>query len=137
MDERTGEMRDTLTSKGTSSSLDFYNMSRSLFRIIRECLILETLSCSSVSALLQMIFPQISRLHSSVISTIQLTKSTLLFPGCCVLTVRWVFSVNFVELTLEVRYHINNQNIPPPLHWLLSVILAVAVLCVGTSYKNY
>ena len=75
-------MRDTLTSKGTSSSLDFYNMSRSLFRIIRECLILETLSCSSVSALLQMIFPQISRLHSSVISTIQLTKSTLLFPGC-------------------------------------------------------
>ena len=43
MDERTGEMRDTLTSKGTSSSLDFYSMLRSLFRINKECLILEPL----------------------------------------------------------------------------------------------
>ena len=112
MDERTGEIRDTLTSKGTSSSLDFYNMSRSLFRIIRECLILETLSCSSASALLQIIFPQISRLHYTALLYLcypalglQLTKSTLLFPGWCVLAVRWVFSVNFVELTLEVISH--------------------------------
>ena len=50
MDERTAEMRDTLTSKGTSSSLDFYYMLRSLFRINKECLlILETLLCSTAS----------------------------------------------------------------------------------------
>ena len=145
MDERAGEIRDTLTSKGTSSSLDFYFILRSLFRINKECLILETL-CPAPQILHSCRWYFLrsldcTRLLYYLLSYpalgLQLTKSTLLFPEGCVVTLRWVFSVNFVELTLEVRYHINNQNIPPPLHWLLSVILAVAVLCAGTSYKNY
>ena len=63
MDERTGEMRDTLTSKGTSSSLDFYSMLRSLFRINKERLILETLTVLLLNLCsLEIKFPQISRL---------------------------------------------------------------------------
>ena len=63
MDERRAEMRDTLTSKGTSSTLDFYNMLRSLFRINKERLILETLTVLLLNLCsLEITFPQISRL---------------------------------------------------------------------------
>ena len=90
MDERTEEIRDTLTSKGTSSSLYFYYMLRSLFRINKECLILETLcpapqilSCTLTDATISSTFPVLYLVSQPALG-LQLTKSTLLFPGRCV-----------------------------------------------------